>query len=398
MGFLIFIGVVGFIIYCVVNSDPAPATSPTVRAKGLSDQNPFSVKLVKEEIRLKGGGSIDALSIKVKGMINSGDHSLENDRAFIGLLLLSRSDDEDSEAPVFCAIEDLQHQDTPAFSYISDHLSATYGLAGAWDEWVSVVSVPIAALTFSRTGHLSVKLRLKVFYQLSNASVEKDASLSYFNPHLGYRDAAEQRERGRIIAVSLAVLVAGVDGVRDAEEAGVVTGFIRKQIALISGEKSKERTKKMMNDEVIRAHAIRSHSAIRQRGFELADEAADSDSDVKFQIMELLLDVAAADSVAAKHETDFLNDLAHRMGLDVDEYKNMRDKALPISIYESSSDDGGQVEGMLGITSGMSVVEKKSHLSKAFRKWNPLQNSSDPVKSKQAKDMVKAISELRKSL
>jgi hypothetical protein len=115
--------------------------------------------------------------------------------------------------------------------------------------------------------------------------------------------------------------------------------------------------------------------------------------------MELLLDVAGADDVAAKHETDFLNDLAHRMGLDLDEYKNMRDKALPISIYETNSNGGvDQVESMLGLSDDMSVADKKSHLSKEFRKWNPLQNSSDPVKSKQAKDMVQAIGELRKSL
>ena len=46
----------------------------------------------------------------------------------------------------------------------------------------------------------------------------------------------------------------------------------------------------------------------------------------------------------------------------------------------------------------MSVAEKKSQLGKEYRKWNALKNSSDPVKSKQAKDMVKAIGELRKNL
>jgi hypothetical protein len=399
MGVLIFLGIVGLVVYCVADGCSAPASSPTTKAKDLSDVNPFSVRLVKEKLQLESGGSIDALSIQVKGIINSGDQTLEDDRAFLGSMLLSSSEAENKESPVLCAIEDLQAKDTPIFSHVSDHLSTAYGLAGGWDEWVSVVSAPIAALTFNRTGSLRVKLRLKVFYQLSNASVEKVATLGYYNPHNGYLDSFEQRKRGKELAVSLAVLVAGIDGVRDAAEAEIVTGFIRKQITLIEDEADQAVAKQRLNKAAKEAHAIHTHPAIRTRGFELADEAAKFDSDIKFQIMELLLDVAGADDIAAKHETDFLNDLAHRMGLDIDEYKNMRDKALPISIYETNSDAGaGQMEGMLGLTAGMSVAEKKSQLSKEYRKWNALKNSSDPVKSKQAKDMVKVISELRKSL
>jgi len=398
MGFLIFIGVVGFFIY-LANSDSGAANTPAEKAKSLSDINPFSVKLVKEKLELESGGSIDAISIKVKGLINSRDNLRENDRAILGSMLLSSSDADNKEFPVLCAIEDLQHKDSTVFSHASDHLSATYGLTGGWDEWVSVVSVPIAALTFSRSGSLRVKLHLTVAFELSRSSVEEIATLSYYNPHNGYLDSIEQRERGKELAVSLAVLVAGIDGVRDAAEAEIITGFVRKQIASIDDEDDQARTKKLMNDAVIRAHSLKSHADIRRRGFELADEAAGFDSDIKFQIMELLLNVAGADDVAAKHETDFLNDLAHHMGLDLDEYKNMRDKALPISIYESNSNDsGGQIEGMLGITAAMSVAEKKSQLGKEYRKWNALKNSSDPVKSKQAKDMVKAIGELRKNL
>ena len=97
--------------------------------------------------------------------------------------------------------------------------------------------------------------------------------------------------------------------------------------------------------------------------------------------------------------TRFLNSLAHTMGMDVDEYRNMRDKALPIAMYAQNSAVGSeQIEDMLGIRADMSVAEKKAQLSKEFRKWNPLQSSSDPAKSKQAKDMVKAIGEIRKKL
>lgn len=399
MGLLIFIVVVGFIIYWIANSNSATSSSPAEKAKSLTDTNPFSVKLVEEKLELKDGGSIDALSIKVKGIINSGNHYLEKDRVVILSMMLSSSEIDNEEAPVLCSIEELQHEDTPIFCHISDHIPATYGLAGGWDEWVTLASVPVAALTFSRSGTLSLVLRLSVYYETSKARVEKTGYLNYYNPNNGYFDSIEQRKRGKEVAVSLAVLVAGIDGVRDVAEAEIVTGFIRKQIATIEDEAERAIAKQKLNKAVTDAHAIEGPSEIRDEGFELANEASDFDSDIKFMIMELLLDVAGADDVAAQHETDFLNDLAHHMGLDVDEYKNMRDKALPISIYESSShNEGSQIKAMLGITENMTVAEKKSQLSKEYRKWNALKNSSDHEKSKQAKEMVRAISDLRKGL
>lgn len=369
------------------------------KATRMASENPFQLKLVKEFVTLDDGKKIEVLSVRVRGILNSGIQGVAQEDVYLASTLYSFSSDEPEEAPVICAIEDLQSSKYPFFSHVSDALTAHYGLCGGWDEWVRLIAVPLASLTFNRKGSLTIKLSIRAGYSSSGYVTDRTATLVYVNTASGYLDSIEQRERGKELAVSLAVLVAGIDGVRDAAEAEIITGFVRKQISSIDDEDDQARTKKLMNDAVIRAHTLKSHADIRRRGFELAGEAAGFDSDIKFQIMELLLDVAGADDVAAKHETDFLNDLAHRMGLDLDEYKNMRDKALPISIYETNSNDSGeQIEGMLGITAAMSVTEKKSQLSKEYRKWNALKNSSDPVKSKQAKDMVKAIGELRKCL
>ena len=381
--------------------------SNEAKAIRLAAKDPFKIKFAKEFLTLENGEKIEVLSVYIRGIINSGCQDIEKDEVNLGTTLYSFSEDYPEEAPVMCAIESLQSDKYPFLNHVSDPLTAHYGLCGSWDEWVRLLAVPVVSLTFSRNGPLTLKLKLKVNYLITSlvdkviTSIVNDkvATLSYVNTQSGYFDSIEQRKRGKELAVSLAVLVAGIDGSRDEEEAEIVTAFIRKQIASIDDLEEQNVIKKRLNNAVIQAHSVTSFAAIRRRGFELADEAAEFDSDIQFQIMELLLDVAGADSLAAKLETDFLNDLAHRIGLDLEEYKKLRDKALPISIYESKSDGGGnQVESMLGLNSGMSVAEKKSHLSKEFRKWNPLQNSSDQVKSKQAKDMVKAIGELRKNL
>jgi tellurite resistance protein len=396
MGVLIVLGIIGFIVYSIANSNSGSANS---KATSLAQENPFQVRLSKEFVTLKEGQKIEVLGIWLKGICNSGNNSIPADLAYVVSSLVSFSFEDSEETPVICAIEDFQHKEYPFFSHVSDQLTVTYGLCGGWDEWVRMVAVPIEALTFSRKGPQTIKLKLRLAYNMSGYVAERTATLSHRNDQSGYMDSIEQRERGKELAVSLAVLVAGIDGVRDATEAEIVTGFIRKQIAVIKDEAEQAILKQKLNKAAKEAHAVGSHLAIRQRGFEIADEAADFDSDIKFQIIELLLDVAGADNVAAKRETDFLNDLAHRMGLDLNEYINMRDKALPISIYESNTTGStSQLESMLGITDAMSVAEKKAQLSKEYRKWNALKSSSNSAKSKQAKDMVKAIGELRSNL
>jgi hypothetical protein len=367
--------------------------------QGKISSNPFRVSFSKDSISLDTGDEIEVLSVKVKGFIKSQATTIVNeDRVFLGLSLSSQTTGTQNE-PVLCMLDDLQATDSTLFNYVSDPLTAHNGLAGGWDEWVQLIAVPIDSLVFSRKGLMTLKLQMKVLFKAGRSFSERSIELKHFrNEKSGYIDSHEQREKGKEIAVTLAVLIAGSDGDRAASEGEVIKTFIRKQIASES-EEDRAKTKKTLNQAVEYAHAITSPKAIKLRAAELADQAADFDADIKFEIIELLLDVASVDDVAAKQETDFLDDLARRIGLDLDEYKNIRDKALPISIYESDPErKSAQIEGMLGLTNEMSVAEKKTQLSKEYRKWNALKHSSDKAKSKQAKDMVTAIGELRRTL
>jgi hypothetical protein len=373
--------------------------STAAKATRIASEDPFKIKLARDFFTLDSGGKIEVLSVKVRGTINSGIHHSPTGSASLSVRLSTEGTAGDE--PVICAIERLQASNSPAFQFISDSLDVHYGVCGGWTGWVNLVSVPIESLTFARKGDLKVGVRVvAIFNGLGAAGVQsREASLYYTNSDLGFMDTLEQRERGLEVAVSLAVLVSGVDGSHDNHEAKIVKGFIQKQVAELKDEKERNKTKKSLNDAVIKTHALKAVSLIKRSGLALAREAKDFESSLKFMIMELLLDVAGADSVAHEAETQFLNSLAHTMGMDVDEYKNMRDKALPIAMYrQNSAVGGGQFEDMLGISANMSVPEKKSQLSKEFRKWNPLQNSSDPAKSQQAKDMVKAIAKIRKKL
>lgn len=373
--------------------------SREARATRIASEDPFKVKLVRDFFTLDSGEKVEVFSVKVRGIINSELHHSPTGSASLSVRLSTEG--VSGAEPVICAIERLQASDSPVFQFVSDSLDVHYGVCGGWSGWVNLVSVPIMSLTFARKGDLKVGVKVVAVFggRAILGSQVREASLYYTNSDQGFMDTLEERGRGMEVAVSLAVLVSGVDGSHDNHEAKIVKGFIQKQVAELEDEEEFNKTKKSLNDAVIKTHAIKNVSIIKRSGLALAREAKDFDSSLKFMIMELLLDVAGADSVAHEAETQFLNSLAHTMGLDVDEYKNMRDKALPITMYAQNSAGGSeQIEDMLGLSAGMSVLEKKAQLSKEFRKWNPLQSSSDPAKSKQAKDMIKAIGEIRKKL
>ena len=365
----------------------------------IARDHPFMMKLVIEDMTLDDGTQLEVLVLKARGIINTGLHEHETEQVLSSVQLLAG--DSDSEmAPVICSIEDYQHKDTPFFHSRLPDMEANYGLVGGWEKWIKLATVPVASLTFARNGPQSVQAVFRFALTRSNKLYEKTADKEFNNDELGYLDGIEQRTRAKEVAVSLAVLVSGVDGHHDAGEAEIVKSFIRKQMAEIEDEDDRTEAKTTLNKAASSTHMIKDPSAIKTRGYVLAQEAADFKPSLKFMIMELLLDVAGADSVAEYTETEFLNSLAHEMGMDIDEYKNMRDKALPIGMYsEGSVGQGqGQIENMLGLNPNMSTAEKKSQLSKEYRKWNALKNSTDPEKSKQAKEMVRAIGELRKGL
>lgn len=395
MEILIFIGI-GAIIYWVVKSGSetnAASAQPKARSslEEIKAKHPFTIRAETAPFKLDDGQIIEVLKLQIRGLIDSEYRSLEQD----SLKFTASMRVEDENMPVICAIEDLQEGETPFFHFKSEVIKSFHGLAH-WEDWATLFVVPTAALSFPRSGSQNVKIQVVGAYRTAGRSVLRTCRVLLESWEQGYLDSLEQRSQSAEVAVELAVLVAGLDGVRDTDEAQIVTAFIRKEC---NSRDDESNLKNRLNEAVRKAHSIHEKISIRKSGFKLAEEAKKFEASAKFKIMELLFDVAGADGVAAHAETEFLNEIAHLMGLDIAEYKNMRDKALRGLDYETSEvDRNRQLEDMLGIRAEMSVHEKKKQLSSEFRKWNALANSSDPAKKKQAKEMVAAIKTIRNQL
>jgi len=100
--------------------------------------------------------------------------------------------------------------------------------------------------------------------------------------------------------------------------------------------------------------------------------------------------VAQADGVATLEELALLKSLAGWLEVDINRFRAMVDKILPVDIHESED-----AEAILGVTSDMGKDETRDHLNKEYRKWNARVTNPNPEIQTQADQMLKFIAEAR---
>ena len=89
------------------------------------------------------------------------------------------------------------------------------------------------------------------------------------------------------------------------------------------------------------------------------------------EVLELCLDVMAADDVADDKELELIEKISNKIGIDYDEFVKVREKRM-IGLKTMNNDDKKDISSMettIGIKSSWSKSEKINHC-KEFRKWN----------------------------
>lgn len=209
----------------------------------------------------------------------------------------------------------------------------------------------------------------------------------------GYEEAAEQRDTVNALAVKLGVAVAMADGNMDETEAAIISSWIQKILSPYSGQR-RENLKNSCN------MALKSAFEDGKNGvLSLSEITAEinlkADDSLKYQAIELCLDVMAADGVASSAELAVIKKVAEAMGLDYAELQRLKDQRM-VSIKTNVSDEES-LEDALGIDPSWSPDQIKKYLRTEFSKWNGRLNTlSDPVERENTQRMLDLIAEARK--
>jgi len=211
----------------------------------------------------------------------------------------------------------------------------------------------------------------------------------------GYMDAIDNEEKCKPLMVAISMSMALCDGSLDKTEGVVIKSWIKKEIDYVDDEK-KDDLKKQLNDSLESSYKEILATGNANSSIKAFNKIATKD--IKYQLIQLCLDVLSADGVADEKELKHLEKLTDQLGLSFETVKKMKDKMLvkintnPISKSHSASD-----ESIVGLSNGLSDEEALKFIKTEYRKWNGRLNTvSAGTERENAQLILDALGRLRK--
>ena len=204
-------------------------------------------------------------------------------------------------------------------------------------------------------------------------------------------DEIKNENKVKPLIVEIAVAMAMSDGSLDKSEGNIIKQWIKKELSLINDAKRKAKLKTILNDSLETSYKKISEGKSFKNAIKKLNENASKI--LKYQVIELCLDILSADGVAEEGELELLKDLSFNLGLDYEEVQKMKEKTLlEIESSESASD-----ESIIGLNESLSKEDKLKFINKEYKKWNGRLNSlSTGDKRDNAQRMLDVLSRLRR--
>ena len=257
-------------------------------------------------------------------------------------------------------------------------------------DWTSVAQLRLDKLLFPRCGARTLQFDTAVLSAETGQELARSrCRFVYENPDFGYMDLQENAERVKVLAVALAFAVSAADGNLDDCEIDLIKNWARDNILDSPEEASDQdipRLDKALNKTIT---FFRAGNRLDSCGI-CTELAAIAPIAQRYDILELCLYVARATGSVAAAELAILKDLATWLEVDLERFRVMMQKVLPINMHQVKD-----METVLGISSDMDKEKVRRHLNKEYSKWNSRVTNADPGIQSQADQMLRLIAEAR---
>lgn len=293
---------------------------------------------------------------------------------------------------VLCAIDDLQAPNSLSFLSTQPLPHVALGMILNIDKFNQVVTVPKEVLMFPRSGRRTIEASIEVLKREIVIQKAHTRFLIETNSE-GYIEGVENRERSEEMGIYLAMHLASSDGDIDKMEAEIVTKWVKTLLSTAPDERKEERRSRM---NTVLADA---YSKAKTESLDLdyisAELEEKSSMPIKYEIIELCMDVMKADGVADPNEVRELKRIAKMIGLDEARYTALLDKRLAgVKTINVSTTES--LANLVGISSSMTKEEIRKHLNAEYRKWNARVSHDDQAIRERAEQMIEHIAEARK--
>ena len=276
-----------------------------------------------------------------------------------------------------------------------------------WPDWARVSALIPESLIGPHKGNRTLQLQCFLWYEHLKPEFERgylpedttgginvfthEFNLNLTNP--GYLEVDDERLEVQVASIKLAISIAMADGTLDKSEGTEIKNWV-KGIVDSAGESQRDEIKETLNNALEEAYNEVKSSPIdiEQVCADIKDIGSAAD---KFDLIELCLDVMAADGEADKEELKQIEQISKLVGIDYDEISKMKDQRL-IKLDPTSSSNSG-LEEKLDIDPEWDNEKINKHILSLYGKWNGRLNSlSEGIERENAQKMLDLIAEARK--
>lgn len=326
--------------------------------------------------------NFDIFAIEICGSIHAPGSLIHTDTT-LKISIIDAIDDK----PVHSHIKKWQLQNSPVFCYYTD-LGKLTNEVTILPNWTPVAQIRLDWLIFPRKGKENLQFNISISSSQTGQELTcAICNFPYDNPEFGYIDLQKNIQRTKLLAVALAFAVSAVDKKLYNCEIELIKNWARDNInATNTSDKAKRNLEKALNKTVafFRNGNYLNTCKICEEITQIAPVAD------RYDILELCLYVAQAKGFAAAEELALLKDMANRLEVDTDRFREMTERILPVNMHEVKD-----VEVILGVTADMSKESTRRKLNKLYCKWNSRVTNTDPTIQDQADQMLKLIAETR---
>jgi len=307
--------------------------------------------------------------------------------AVVRVLITDVTDGTSKAMPARSRIKRWRKQNSLTFCYESN-LGKIPNADTIVSDWMTVAGLHLDWLALPRKGNRNLQFDTSLMSAQTGEELACAAcTITYENPEFGYIDLQENTRQAKILAVALAFAVSAADSKLYNCEVELIKNWARSSINFSkASNKAKHKLDKALSKAIDFFHNGNQVDVYKicKEIVELAPVA------VRYDILELCLKVSQVNGVATAEELGLLKNIASRLEVDMDRFREMMGKILPATMHKVKD-----LELMLGVSPNMDEKQTQRQLNKEYRKWNARVTNSNPQIRKQADDMLDFIAKAR---
>ena len=317
----------------------------------------------------------------------------------LNLAMNFQANDKSTDEPLLTSLDFLTDGATPIFN-VSRSIGS-FPTNGYWENWVEILKIPSDEIFYTPPHKTSlINLVFQIYEENTNRLIiRRDIALDFKYPFAdpGYCDFDKTRIAIEQRGIKLAAAIACSDGKLSRKEGNVIKDYASK-IVDIQIERHKDKTKKSLNKAIEEGLSYETVSKSTISTLCRYIKNVDGYYNDKMQVLDLCLDVMAADDVADKHELELIEKISKSIGIEYEEFVKVREKRMIGLKTMSSDNDSDNIESLertLGVKSDWSKAKKIDYCKKEFRKWNSrLGALNDKQKQENAQTILDSVGKL----